>query len=93
MAGGGAADRFDHDIVTFMRSWAPYGGPPDDEALLEFGMTREQLVHRYRQILAAEAARREWELRRPWLRQRQVTATREKAQAPSRPARPATFRT
>ena len=56
---GGPADRFEHDIVTFMRSWAPYGGPPADEVLPEFGMTREQLVLRYQQILAARAAQRE----------------------------------
>lgn len=65
---GGPADRFEHDIVTFMRSWAPYGGPPADEVLPEFGMTREQLVRRYQQILAARAEQREQALRRPWLR-------------------------
>ncbi len=65
---GGPADRFEHDIVTFMRSWAPYGGPPADEVLPEFGMTRDQLVLRYREIVAALAARREHEARRPWLR-------------------------
>jgi hypothetical protein len=65
---GGPADRFEHDIVTFMRSWAPYGGPPADEVLPEFGMTREQLVQRYQQILAARAAQREQALHRPWLR-------------------------
>lgn len=74
MSAGGIADRFEHDIVNFMRSWAPYGGPPDDEALPEFGLSRDQLVRRYQQILATEAARREWELRRPWTRQRQVSA-------------------
>ena len=62
---GGPADRFEHDIVTFMRSWAPYGGPPADEVLPEFGMTREQLVQRYQQIVAARAALREQALRRP----------------------------
>lgn len=76
MTDGGIADRFEHDIVTFMRSWAPYGGPPADEALPEFGLSREQLVRRYQQILAAEAARREWELRRPWARQRPPTTQR-----------------
>ena len=54
----GVADRYEHDIVTFMRSWAPYGGPPADEVLPEFGLTREQLVARYHQILDAEALRR-----------------------------------
>ncbi len=52
------ADRFAHDIVTFMRNWAPYGGPPADEVLPEFGLTRDQLVQRYQQILAVDAARR-----------------------------------
>ncbi|GLP78326.1 hypothetical protein TUM20983_54360 [Mycobacterium antarcticum] len=52
------ADRFAHDIVTFMRNWAPYGGPPADEVLPEFGLTRDQLVQRYQQILAVEATRR-----------------------------------
>lgn len=65
---GGPADRFEHDIVTFMRSWAPYGGPPADEVLPEFGMTRDQLVRRYQQILANRAAKREQESRQPWLR-------------------------
>ena len=26
-------DRFDREILDFMRSWAPYGGPPADEVL------------------------------------------------------------
>ena len=68
----GVADRYEHDIVTFMRSWAPYGGPPADEVLLEFGLTREQLVARYHQILDAEAMRRAEELRQPWLRIRRA---------------------
>ncbi|KMO66891.1 hypothetical protein [Mycolicibacterium chlorophenolicum] len=68
----GIADRYEHDIVTFMRSWAPYGGPPADEVLPEFGLTREQLVARYHQILDAEALRREEELRQTWLRIRRA---------------------
>ncbi|MEW5812180.1 MAG: hypothetical protein AB1925_22360 [Actinomycetota bacterium] len=68
----GIADRYEHDIVTFMRSWAPYGGPPADEVLPEFGLTREQLVARYHQILDAEAMRRAEELRQPWLRIRRA---------------------
>lgn len=57
MPNGHIADRFAHDIVTFMRNWAPYGGPPADEVLPEFGLTREQLVTRYQEIVAAAAAR------------------------------------
>lgn len=68
----GIADRYEHDIVTFMRSWAPYGGPPADEVLPEFGLTREQLVARYHQILDAEAMRRAEELRQPWSRIRRA---------------------
>ncbi|MGE0219276.1 hypothetical protein [Mycolicibacterium sp.] len=67
MSDRGIADRFAHDIVTFMRSWAPYGGPPDDEVLPEFGMTRTQLIQRYRQIIDAELAQREYERRHAWL--------------------------
>jgi hypothetical protein len=59
-------DRFDREILKFVHSWAPYGGPPADEVLPEFGMTREQLVDRFHLILATEAARREREQRRPW---------------------------
>ncbi|WP_029117781.1 hypothetical protein [Mycobacterium sp. URHB0044] len=61
-------DRFDREILDFMRSWAPYGGPPADEVLEEFGMTRDELVDRMHLIVATEAAQRERELRRPWLR-------------------------
>ena len=61
-------DRFDHALLDFVRSWAPYGGPPSDEVLTEFGMTREQLFDRVERIVATEAARRDLELHRPWLR-------------------------
>jgi hypothetical protein len=61
-------DRFDRDILDFVRSWAPYGGPPADEVLAEFGMTRDQLFDRVHLIISAEEARRAQELRRPWLR-------------------------
>jgi len=61
-------DRFDREIMDFVRSWAPYGGPPTDEILLEFGMTRDQLAVRVQQIVAAEQARHDEELRRPWVR-------------------------
>jgi len=61
-------DRFDREILDFMRSWAPYGGPPADQALEEFGLTRDELIDRVRLIVAAEAARREHEQQRPWLR-------------------------
>jgi hypothetical protein len=61
-------DRFDREILDFMRSWAPYGGPPADEVLEEFGLTKDELIDRVHLIIATEAARREREERRPWLR-------------------------
>jgi hypothetical protein len=61
-------DRFDRQIVEFVRNWAPYGGPPADLVLEEFGLTRDELVDRFHLILATEAAQLERELRRPWLR-------------------------
>jgi hypothetical protein len=73
-------DRFDREILDFVRSWAPYGGPPSDEVLTEFGMTREQLFDRVERIVATEAARRDHELRRPWLR------VQREARSASRPA-------
>jgi hypothetical protein len=63
-------DRFDRQILDFVRSWAPYGGPPADELLAEFGMTRDQLSERVRVIVSAEQARRAEQMRRPWLRVR-----------------------
>lgn len=61
-------DRFDRQILEFVRNWAPYGGPPADEVLEEFGLTQDELADRFHLILATEAARREREQHRPWLR-------------------------
>ncbi|WP_157897859.1 hypothetical protein [Mycolicibacterium rutilum] len=38
-----------------MRNSAPYGWPPADEVLPDLGLTREQLLQRYQQILTSEA--------------------------------------
>ena len=69
-------DRFDREILDFMRSWAPFGGPPADEVLERFGMTRDELVDRCHVIVEAEAARRERELRQPWLRTSSTVSTK-----------------
>ncbi|ORV88703.1 hypothetical protein AWC12_12480 [Mycolicibacterium iranicum] len=79
MSGGDIPDRFTHDIVTFMRSWAPYGGPPADEVLPEFGLTRDQLIERYHQILARRAAEAEQARRKPWLALRRNASLGDKA--------------
>ena len=32
-------DKFNETILDFARRWLPYGGPPADDILMEFGMT------------------------------------------------------
>ncbi|GAA2545033.1 hypothetical protein [Mycolicibacterium diernhoferi] len=61
-------DRYDREILDYVRSWSPYGGPPAAELLQEFGLTPGQLTTRVEHIIAAEKRRREQELARPWLR-------------------------
>ncbi|MDT2006399.1 hypothetical protein FXW78_20005 [Rhodococcus opacus] len=39
------------DILAFARSWAPYGGPPEEETFINFGMSTERFAERVRQIL------------------------------------------
>jgi hypothetical protein len=39
-------DRFDRDLLVFMLSWHRYGGPPEDECLVEFGLNRDQVHER-----------------------------------------------
>jgi hypothetical protein len=41
-------DRFDRQIVQFVVTWLPYGGPPDADAVIEFGMSPAQLLDRCR---------------------------------------------
>ncbi|MFE6925398.1 hypothetical protein ACFVAV_30595 [Nocardia sp. NPDC057663] len=36
--------------------WQPYGGPPDEEILLAFGISAPRFRHRIRRILAASSA-------------------------------------
>jgi hypothetical protein len=48
---GSAVDRFDMEIVEFMVSWAPYGGPPKDECVPLFGMSADRLEARFRDIV------------------------------------------
>jgi hypothetical protein len=48
---GPAVDRFDMEIVEFMVSWAPYGGPPKEECMPLFGMSSDRLEARFRAIV------------------------------------------
>ncbi|KAA0117935.1 DUF3263 domain-containing protein [Mycolicibacterium sp. P9-22] len=69
-------DRFDREILDYVRSWSPYGGPPADEVLAEFGLTPGQLTERVNHIIAVENASHVEELAQPWQR---VKASRERA--------------
>ncbi len=73
-------DRYDREILDYVRSWSPYGGPPADELLLEFGLTPDQLSERVEHIIAAEKSRWESELARPWLRVKPPRATTSEPQ-------------
>lgn len=44
-------DRFDRDLLTFILSWAPYGGPPNDECFVQFGMDVERVRERCMQVV------------------------------------------
>jgi hypothetical protein len=44
-------DRFDHDLLAFVLSWAPYGGPPADECFVEFGMSPGRVHERCLQVV------------------------------------------
>jgi hypothetical protein len=43
--------RVDHDLLNFAISWLPYGGGPDDEILINFGLTRQRYVQRIRELV------------------------------------------
>ncbi|WP_329780481.1 hypothetical protein [[Mycobacterium] nativiensis] len=46
-------DQFDRQIVEYVRLWAPFGGPPEEEILPRFGLTIPQFNKRYRDVISA----------------------------------------
>jgi hypothetical protein len=44
-------ERFDRDLLTFVLSWAPYGGPPEDECLIQFGMSAKRVRRRCHELI------------------------------------------
>jgi hypothetical protein len=44
-------ERFDRDLLTFVLNWAPYGGPPDDECLIQFGMSADRVRQRCHELI------------------------------------------
>jgi hypothetical protein len=49
-------DRFDRDMLTFTLSWAPYGGPPNSECFVEFGMNADRVHERCMQVVCTARA-------------------------------------
>lgn len=43
---------FDWELLEFVIRWQPYGGPPEDETLVRFGMAHSRLHARFREIVA-----------------------------------------
>lgn len=38
-------------IISFARAWAPYGGPPEDELFVQFGVTKARFVEMLGQVV------------------------------------------
>jgi hypothetical protein len=44
-------DREDHELLTFVVSWLPYGGVRDDDVFMRFGLTRKRFPVRLRETV------------------------------------------
>lgn len=51
-------NRFERDLIRFVVQWLPYGGPPECEAMVEFGLTPAQLIERCRTLVGINLDRR-----------------------------------
>jgi hypothetical protein len=49
-------DRFDRDLLAFILSWAPYGGPPENECFVEFGMSSDRVRERCMEVVCTAQA-------------------------------------
>ena len=47
-------DPIDHDLLSFAISWLPYGSGPDDEILVNFGLTPQRYLERLRDVVERE---------------------------------------
>jgi hypothetical protein len=43
-------DQRRQELLHFVAVWAPYGGPPEDELFVRFGITPEELRQRLGQL-------------------------------------------
>lgn len=48
-------DQFDTYLVEYMLAWAPFGGPPPEDAFPRFGMNIDQLWVRFDEIIRRDA--------------------------------------
>nr|WP_082324999.1 MULTISPECIES: hypothetical protein [Rhodococcus] len=46
-------------IIEFANMWAPYGGAPDEEILVHFGMTTQRFIERLWQVVPESKCIRE----------------------------------
>ncbi|MBX7446932.1 hypothetical protein GR927_02920 [Mycolicibacterium sp. 3033] len=49
-------DSFDRQLVSFVLTWAPFGGPDDEDAFPRFGLRTAAVWQRFERILDAVAA-------------------------------------
>jgi hypothetical protein len=74
-------DRFDWELVDFVLTWQPYGGPREEDVMPLFGMTCERLHQRLREsVVRCHQFRRGVELR-------PACPHRPRQPCPGRPAR------
>ncbi|WP_155948552.1 hypothetical protein [Mycobacterium sp. URHB0044] len=45
---------FDAQLLRFVVTWRPYGGPPEDELFPAFGLTRAQVSDRIRELVTQD---------------------------------------
>jgi hypothetical protein len=50
-------ERDDHYLLTFAISWLPYGGGPEDEILIRFGLDRTRYLARVLETVRRQRAR------------------------------------
>lgn len=46
-------DAYDRHLVAFVLTWAPFGGPLDEDAFPRFGLSGRALYDRFHRIIAA----------------------------------------
>lgn len=52
-----AIDAFDRELLEFIMTWMPYGGPPAEEILPRFGIHADALVVRVQDIVTGGLSR------------------------------------